>query len=469
MKRIFARIMPRTLASQLVAVAALLLLVTQLISFALLVRENRRQWVTMTTAPAALRIIDTVENGDERHPGHDRNGGPNRVRIEFSERAPVAGDHLEEAIASRAREMIENAGIQPRQIVAYIDNAPMQAPRVARIMERRSEERRGEETRGAGRGEGRWRGRLRLGVELADKRWIVATSRVRENGAPLARLVIWQTLLIYAAVLLPLLWFGRRLSAPLGNLTTSARDYTPHAAHAPLSERGPEDVRELTRAFNDMQTRIGAMLAEKDHMLGAIGHDLRTPLASLRVRVESVEDAEEREQMTATIEDMHQMLEDILALARAGSDRQPPQRVDLTALAEAVTEDFEAMGHDSRFAESERAIVNIHAPAIKRAVRNLVDNAIKYGQAARVSVRTENGHALLRVEDEGPGIDPARIPEMLEPFTRLEQSRNRETGGSGLGLALVRAVMRAEGGDLSLSNRTDGRSGLVAEIRLRLA
>jgi signal transduction histidine kinase len=227
-------------------------------------------------------------------------------------------------------------------------------------------------------------------------------------------------------------------------------------------------VRELTRAFNDMQTRIGAMLAEKDHMLGAIGHDLRTPLASLRVRVESVEDAEERDHMAATIEDMNQMLEDILSLARASSERQAPQRVDLTALAEAVAEDFEAMGANSRFEESERAIVCVHAPAIKRAVRNLIDNAIKYGESARVSVMTGQGHAILRVEDSGPGIDPARIPEMLEPFTRLEQSRNRETGGSGLGLALVRAVMRAEGGELRLFN-TPTNSGLIAEIRLKLA
>ncbi|HEX7856001.1 MAG TPA: ATP-binding protein [Sphingobium sp.] len=452
-----SRITPRTLASQLVVVAALLLLVAQLISFALLVRENRRQWVTVTAAPAALRIIDMLENGDDRARDGDRphGGPPGRARVEISDHAPHFGGRPESAVAARAVEMFENAGIHPRQVFANIDDDTMPPPRMARIIDRRHDEARGH-------------GRLRLAVEMADKRWLIATSRVRESGAPIARLVIGQTLLIYAAVLLPLLWIGRRLSAPLGVLSKAARDYTPHAARERLDERGPDDVRELTRAFNDMQTRIGGMLAEKDHMLGAIGHDLRTPLASLRVRVESVDDPEEREQMVATIEDMNHMLTDILALARAGSDRQPPQRMDLTALAEAVTEDFEAMGHDSRFEESERAIVSVHAPAIKRAVRNLVDNAIKYGHAARVSVHTEGREAVLRVEDDGPGIDPDRIPEMLEPFTRIEQSRNRETGGSGLGLALVRAVMRAEGGELSLSNRTTG-TGLIAEIRLRLA
>jgi signal transduction histidine kinase len=460
------RFIPRTLASQLVVVAALLLLIAQLISFALLVQESRRQWVTMTAAPAALRIVDVLENGDEdRAPAQPRlpDGPPppppppmaGRARIEISLQQPRLSGHKEEDIATRAREMLDNAGIRTRQVLAYIDDkAPPPPPHRNRIFERRD-------------GEGRVRGRLRLAVSLPDGRWILASSRVRDAGAPIARLVIGQTLLIYAAVLLPLLLIGRRLSAPLGALTSAARSYAPHAGVAPLKERGPEDVRGLTRAFNDKQTRIGAMLAEKDHMLGAIGHDLRTPLASLRVRVESVEDAEERQQMTATIEEMNQMLEDILSLARAGSDRQPPQRVDLSALAEAVAEDFEAMGHDSRFEDSARTIVTIRAPAIKRAVRNLIDNAIKYGHAARVSVRTEQDHAVLRVEDDGPGIDPARIPEMLEPFTRLEQSRNRGTGGSGLGLALVRAVMRAEGGELRIFNGPAG--GLVAEIRLRLA
>lgn len=451
--KILAPLLPRTLASQLVVVAALLLLIAQIISFTLLLQENRRQWVTMTAAPPTLRIVDMLESGDaDRGPP-----GPDfRPRVEIGTVRPRLSGHQEEAIAARAREMLDNAGVATRQVIAYIDEVPAPPLRAARIFDRRDHS------------TGHARRRLRLAVALSDGRWVETSSRVRDGGAPIAKLVIGQTLLIYAAVLLPLLWIGRRLSAPLGALTGAARTYAPHAPGAPLDERGPDDVRGLTRAFNDMRTRIGAMLAEKDHMLGAIGHDLRTPLASLRVRVESVDDAEERRQMAATIEEMNQMLDDILALARAGSDRQPPQRVDLTALAEAVTEDFEAMGHDSRFMESPRTIVAIRAPAIKRAVRNLIDNAIKYGHAARVSVHTEIDHAVLRVEDDGPGIEPGRIGEMLEPFTRLEQSRNRETGGAGLGLALVRAVMQAEGGELSLFNGGET-GGLVAELRLRLA
>ncbi|MCE7797476.1 ATP-binding protein [Sphingobium sufflavum] len=461
MKSFLARFRPSTLASRLVVVAALLLLVAQLISFALLVKENRRQWVTVSAAPAALRIIDTIEGGDEERTRAFQEHG----RIAIATRAPAFAGRSEPAIAARAAEMFENAGIHVRSVVATVEQVVDQEQRPPRPT--KTARPRGMDGLD-GQDKPRARNLLRLTVQTGDGRWITAMGRVRDGGPPLARLLIWQTLLIYAAVLLPLLLIARRLSAPLGALAVAARDYSPHRQTVPLEERGPADVRELSRAFNDMQTRIGAMLAEKDHMLGAIGHDLRTPLASLRVRVESVDDADEREQMAATIEEMNQMLEDILSLARAGADRQPPQRVDLTALAEAVTEDFEAMGADSRFEESERAIVLVHAPAIRRAVRNLIDNAIKYGQSARVSVAVVNGHALLRVIDSGPGIAPDRIPEMLEPFTRLEQSRNRETGGSGLGLALVRVVMRAEGGELTLSNRSP-ESGLIAEIRLKLA
>jgi signal transduction histidine kinase len=444
--------MPRTLATRLVVVAALLLLFAQAISFALLVQENRRQMVTVSAAPAALRIIEALEG-----PGSRRGPPMQRERVDIFLTQPRLPGQEAPAIAARAAEMFENAGIAPRKVIAHIDSRRTPPPRAAQIIN------------GKDAGRGGPRSRLHLAVQTADGKWLFTTSRVREGGPPIARLLIWQTLLICAAVLLPLLWIGRKLSAPLGVLTSAARDYSPHKIKPTrLNEQGPDDVRELTRAFNDMQTRIGGMLAEKDHMLGAIGHDLRTPLASLRVRVESVDDAEERQSMVTTIEEMNHMLEDILALARAGSDRQPPQRVDLASLAEAVADDFAAMGADSSFEESDRTIVNVHAPAIKRAVRNLIDNALKYGVRARVSVRTEDGKAVLRVEDDGPGIDPARIPDMLEPFTRLEQSRNRETGGSGLGLALVRAVMRAEGGDLDLFNRADGK-GFVTEIRLKLA
>lgn len=449
MSRPLSRLLPRTLSSRLIVVAAFSLLVVQAISFILLVGEHRRQWVTLTAAPAVLRILERTDPTPSARPG------PRMLRVETSSRPPAPSGREVPDIAARAAEMLSNAGLPTMRVIAHIDRGPLPPSRFARII-------------ASDEGRHRGRARLRLAVQLAPSQWLIASTPVREGAPPIAHRLIIQTVLIYAAILFPLLWMGRRLSRPLGQLTAAARDFTPDSSAKPLPEHGPGDIRDLTRAYNGMQSRIAAMLAEKDHMLGAIGHDLRTPLAALRVRAESVPDAEDRNQMVATIEQMNQMLEDILALARVGRERQPPQKVDLDALAEAVTDDFVATGADVEFAESARAVVLAHTPAIRRAIGNLIGNAVTYGQRARVSVRSGNGRAILRVEDDGPGIDPAKIDAMLEPFTRLEQSRSRETGGAGLGLALVRAVMRAEQGEVHLRNRSDGH-GLIAELDLPLA
>ena len=150
-----------------------------------------------------------------------------------------------------------------------------------------------------------------------------------------------------------------------------------------------------------------------------------------------------------------------------GRDREPPQRMDLAALADAAIDDFEDMGVPVKRSEMPRAIVNVHPRAVRRALSNLIENAVKYGARAHVSLRIEGRRAVLSVADEGPGIPEDRIDDMLQPFTRMEVSRSRDTGGTGLGLAIVRAVASAESGRLELRNRPEG--GLVAELSFPLA
>jgi signal transduction histidine kinase len=216
-----------------------------------------------------------------------------------------------------------------------------------------------------------------------------------------------------------------------------------------------------------MHERIRTNLEEKDQMLGAIGHDLRTPLTALRLRVESVEDDNDREKMVATIDDMQNMLDDILSLARVGQDREPQQTVDLASLVEAVAEDHEDAGASITLAELPRTLVRVHPRTIRRAIGNLIDNAAKYGSHATISLSRIGPDVSVVIDDAGPGIDPARVEEMLQPFTRLESSRNRETGGTGLGLAIVKAIAIAEGGRLALVNRPEG--GLRATFTLPVA
>jgi len=305
-----------------------------------------------------------------------------------------------------------------------------------------------------------------VAARIEDGRWITVRARI-PGGAPwLGNMLLVQTLILFALLLGPLLFVAWRVSRPLSQLAQAAADTRPGVEAEAVAEAGPEDVRALTRAFNAMRSRIHAMISEKDHMLGAIGHDLRTPLASLRVRVEQVDDEALRDRMAATIADMAAMLDDILSLARAGQPVEAPEQTDLAAMLGDIAADYQAMGRPVTLAP-EGAVVSrrIHPSSLRRAIRNLVDNAVTYGGSAELGLsQAQDGSVTISVDDQGPGIPPHRLADMLEPFVRMEQSRNRNTGGSGLGLTLARAIAQGEGGALTLSNRSGG--GLSAQIIL---
>jgi signal transduction histidine kinase len=204
-------------------------------------------------------------------------------------------------------------------------------------------------------------------------------------------------------------------------------------------------------------------------MLGAIGHDLKTPLAALRIRIESVEDEAERAKMAATIEDIVRSLDDILSLARVGRPSDRKETTDLYALIAGIVEDYEDMGEDVELADANRLVMPLRATWLRRAVRNLIGNALRYGHRARVTLAREGREAVIRVEDDGPGIPEGEIAAMLEPFRRGEPSRNSETGGAGLGLTLAQAIAEQHGGKLLLANRPNGGgsvAGLTATLRL---
>jgi signal transduction histidine kinase len=279
-------------------------------------------------------------------------------------------------------------------------------------------------------------------------------------------MLVGQTVVLLGLLLIPLLFMAWRVSRPLSRLAQAARSVRPASEQPPLPETGPSDVRELTRAFNTMRERIVAMLSEKDRMLGAIGHDLRTPLASLRLRVEQVDNDRLRDAMIASIENMAAMLEDILALARTGQPRETPENTDVVALVRELVDEYTALDRPVLLMVEDglRDHRDIRPIGLQRALRNLIDNAVAYAGAARVAVGKDRDGLKIRVEDDGPGIPEGQIDTIMEPFTRLEESRNRNTGGSGLGLALARAAVQAEGGQIILTNRVP--RGLTAMIQL---
>ncbi|WP_183955468.1 ATP-binding protein [Sphingobium fontiphilum] len=440
------RPLPRTLVGQVILLVALALFVAQAINFALLLQERNRLQLTGQTAPAVYRIVDALDARGERE------DEPRRAR--FVEGAPTLEGEERPDIARRATTMFSDIGLAIHSVRAVEHRRVLPLRRWEKIR-----------MRATGTHENPRRGgSIMLAAEYEKGRWVIAEARLAGPPPRFGGWLIGQTLILYIIVLLPLLWVGRRLARPLRQLTGAARQFARTGAADPVDEGGPGDVRDLTTAFNAMRARIIAMLDEKDRMLGAIGHDLRTPLASLRVRAESVEDEGERTRMSQTIDEMNRMLEDILSLARAGRSTEEPQKVDLASLADAVVEDFVELGSPVDMADSDRAVALVRPQQIRRALRNLIENAIVYGDRAHVTVAREGDMIRLTVADEGPGIAEDRMDEMLEPFTRMEGSRNRETGGAGLGLALVRAIMAEHHGQLRLANRPEG--GLEASLVL---
>ena len=234
----------------------------------------------------------------------------------------------------------------------------------------------------------------------------------------------------------------------------------------PLMPQGPADIRELIEAFNGAQSRLNALLTEKDVMLGAIGHDLKTPLAALRVRIESVDDDVEREKMVASVDEMVIILDDILMLARVGKSAEALQQTDLGALVETVAAEFPDEAKIAFDAPLERIVVPIRPVLIRRALRNLVGNALQYGGNADITIMRDALQVRISIRDNGPGVAKDKIENLFEPFARAESSRNRASGGSGLGLTIARAIAQAHGGSVTLHNRADG--GLEAMLSLPL-
>ncbi|MEK9662234.1 MAG: ATP-binding protein, partial [Alphaproteobacteria bacterium] len=224
-----------------------------------------------------------------------------------------------------------------------------------------------------------------------------------------------------------------------------------------------------TEAFNAMQERLSRFIGDRTRLLAAISHDLRTPITSLRLRAEFIDDEETRAKVLETLDEMARMAEATLAFARDDAAAEETRPVDLAALLQSLADDLADLGHDVTCAEAPALAYRCRPVALKRALRNLIENAVRYGDRARISLAATPEGPRIAIEDDGPGIDPAALERVFEPFVRLEESRSRETGGVGLGLAIARSIVRAHGGELSLVNRSDAAgkvAGLTATVAL---
>ncbi len=278
--------------------------------------------------------------------------------------------------------------------------------------------------------------------------------------------VLWLTLvsIIIGGVAL---WGVRRATGPLSVFAFAAERLGVDVNAEPLSEEGPSEVRRAARAFNTMQMRLKRFIQDRTHMLAAISHDLRTPITRLRLRAEFVEDDRERERMLSDLAEMESMISATLAFARDDAANEPVSYIDVAAVLASLCADQASAGSAVSYTGPDSFELLARPIALKRAVNNIVENAVKYGQCARVIFQSTSDEVQITVDDDGPGIDESDRERVFEPFTRLESSRSRETGGTGLGLTISRNAIRSMGGDLDLRNRPQG--GLRATIVLPIA
>ena len=302
------------------------------------------------------------------------------------------------------------------------------------------------------------------GMQTAGGQWTI----VRSSPEPFPndwerKVALWLAGCLILAV--PAVWwFGRRITAPIQQFAQAA-ERLGRDPNAPLiALDGPAEIGMAAGAFNEMQARLKRYVGDRTAMVGAISHDLRTPLARIRFKLEAK--TPDRSAILSDVEKMEAMIASVLAFIRDAAAVDQREDLDLLSVVEVVVDDAALIGGDVQLVEGAPLTVQGDAVALQRLIGNLVDNALKYGRTARVRIRRADRLAVVEIDDDGPGLSPAELERVFEPFYRADASRNLDQGGVGLGLAVARSLARAHGGDVELLART---GGLTARVSLPLA
>jgi len=301
-------------------------------------------------------------------------------------------------------------------------------------------------------------------VPLADGSWLTFTPPERSWGLSLdARIAVIIALGLVATLLVA--WIAtRQLANPLQRFAGAARRFGKDLNAPPIDIEGPHEIRQAIIAFNTMQAQIQHFIGERTHMLASISHDLRAPLTRMRLRSEFMEDLDNQQKMIRDIEEMQSMINAALAFFREGTRLEQPTAFDLSELLQTILDDYRDQNVLIDFNGPAHLVYDGRPLSLKRVIVNLLENAVKYAERPHIALSRNTRSICIEICDEGPGIPEDALKRVFDPFLRLETSRNRETGGVGLGLSAARAIVREQGGELTLSNRKG--SGLVARVEL---
>ncbi len=458
------RLLPRTLRGQLVLVILATFIVVQGVSLWLFVDERQlavRAALGLEVAGRAANVVRLLEaTPPELH--RDILEAANSPLVRFSQGPAPAIDHVEHDgegnVARRIHALL--ADTEPREVRVELHRIDQPSdlddyyPNKGRMqdMHRRM--------MGANLGSTE----MRLAIAMRDGTWLNVSTRFHRPPIQWP----WFSALSYALttlLILAIVWVAlSRLTGPLRRLADAAERFGRGEEVAPLPKRGPEELHRLTGAFNEMQARISRSIAERTRLLAALGHDLRSPLTAMRVRAEMVDDEETRERLTAIIAEMQEMVESTLSFARGMVTAEETQSVDMGAWLGELVSDARTMGGEVSLDAPEGLMARIKPVAMRRALRNVIENALRYGGRAEVTLRARGDSLRISVRDHGPGIPEADLERVFDPFVRLETSRSKETGGTGLGLSIARTIIHAHGGEITLTNRPEGGLEVVVSL-----
>jgi signal transduction histidine kinase len=467
------RLIPRSLFSRLVLVMLAGLLVAQLLSFALHMHERGELLAQATGMQSAQRIADIVRLLDPMSAGERRkiiqvlSAPPLAVSLDRTPLDDRTSDAATGMHASMFGAMLRRYLADERPVAVAVSESSAWAPGPGMGW--------GKKLHSMPDGSSEW---MPLMMRHAEGAGLSFVAQVRLQDGTLAtfdsrapsttaswpyRLLLSIAVLLVAVILVSLIAV-RWVTRPLNALADAADELGRNINRPAMLETGPLEVARAARAFNQMQSRLSGYLSERTRVLAAMSHDLKTPVTRLRLRAELLDDAQLRAKFTGDLQEMESMVSATLDFLRGMENSEPVRPVDIMALLESLQTDIQETGGTVAIDGQTSKPYPGRAQALKRGIGNLVENAVKYGQRAHVIVDDNDARLELRIKDEGPGIPPDELDKVFEPFYRVEASRNRDTGGTGLGLPIARGVAELHGGRLVLANRPGG--GLEATLTL---
>lgn len=441
---------PRTLAAQLIVVTAAAVVVSNVgVAIWFTTTHDRMTESALTErlldrAASAATLLGGIPHREREAAVRTMSSGPWRFRLRYGKPVQMPMDADERALAARVRAMLPERRQKEPVSVQLLD------PRKHPDLDEPPHGRR------------RYGAIVKITLPVVRGTELV-TQFFRPISAPWPVQFILTVLVAILTASAAAAFAALRVARPLSKLSAAA-DEVARGGDAPLvPEEGPDDIRRAASAFNAMTDQVRRTLESQRQLLSAVGHDLRTPITAMRISTEFIDDPEVKDRIEKNLEELQALTEAVLSAAR-GAGWEKRRRIDLAALLESVCADLEEIGKPVRWQPHAADPISCRSNEIRRAVRNLVENAIAYGKTAHVRLVDEDDAASIVVEDDGPGIPDVDRGRVFEPFVRLEGSRSGETGGAGLGLTLVKAIAEGHGGAITLENRTEG--GLRATLRL---